>query len=209
MKKRLMQMVMGIDPSLRSTGLCVMTTEAFNYRIVESGILSTVKKKNTSSHKETASEKLTARLPNLFQIKRFMNNQFQTHTPEVVVIEGYSYGSKVALPLQGEVTASIVLATEDLKTVPLLIVVPPTSVKKFITGKGSGKKELVLKEVYRRFGFDTDNNNIADAFVLCLIAWHAQYFLSCGRFHKTLTKEQKVVLMKVRAVKELLKKGRK
>jgi hypothetical protein len=42
----------------------------------------------------------------------------------------------------------------------------PSAIKKFITGRGNCKKELVLKEVYRKFGFDTTINDIADAFAL-------------------------------------------
>jgi crossover junction endodeoxyribonuclease RuvC len=44
--------------------------------------------------------------------------------------------------------------------------VQPTVLKKFVTGKGNSKKELMLLNVYKKFGFDTDNNNIADAYAL-------------------------------------------
>ena len=42
----------------------------------------------------------------------------------------------------------------------------PGTIKKFVTGKGNAKKELILKEVFRKFGFDTSDNNIADAFAI-------------------------------------------
>ncbi len=38
--------------------------------------------------------------------------------------------------------------------------------KMFLTGKGMAKKELILKEVYKRWNFDTNDNNEADAFVM-------------------------------------------
>ena len=49
------------------------------------------------------------------------------------------------------------------------ICVAPTRLKKFATGKGNADKSVVLKEVYKRWGFDTENHNIADAFVLMQI----------------------------------------
>ena len=41
--------------------------------------------------------------------------------------------------------------------------VPPTSLKKFVTGKGNVKKEQMLKEVYKRFQIDCDTADEADA----------------------------------------------
>jgi len=49
-------------------------------------------------------------------------------------------------------------------------VVEPTVLKRFVTGKGQGKKELMLKEVYKKWGADFDDNNLADAYGLARIA---------------------------------------
>ena len=38
-----------------------------------------------------------------------------------------------------------------------------------VTGSGTSKKEKVLLEVYKKWGFDAPTNNIADAFVLAKI----------------------------------------
>jgi len=46
------------------------------------------------------------------------------------------------------------------------VVVPPTVLKKFATGKGNAHKDQVLKEVYKRFGQDAANSDVADAIVL-------------------------------------------
>lgn len=48
------------------------------------------------------------------------------------------------------------------------IVVGPTTLKKFICGTGAAKKELMLKEMFRRYGVDTDDNNQADAAALAI-----------------------------------------
>jgi len=45
-------------------------------------------------------------------------------------------------------------------------IVPPTSWKKIILGKGNLAKDLILKEVYKQYGYDTSNNNLADAYCI-------------------------------------------
>jgi hypothetical protein len=42
--------------------------------------------------------------------------------------------------------------------------------KKHILGKGIGEKDLIVREVYKRFGIETKNNDEADAVVLSHIA---------------------------------------
>ena len=87
-----------------------------------------------------------------------------------VVIEGYSYGSiNRGLPFQiGELGGVV---RERLTHYRLLYtVVPPTTLKKFITGHGNAKKPEVMKIVQNRWGFETKDNNIADAYGLAMYA---------------------------------------
>ena len=41
--------------------------------------------------------------------------------------------------------------------------ITPNQGKKFLTGKGQSEKNVILKEVYKKYGIDTDDDNIADA----------------------------------------------
>ena len=83
----------------------------------------------------------------------------------LVLIEGYAFGAKGSSGISlGELGGVTRLALWDEK-IPY-IEVPPTQVKKFITGKGGAQKDIVLKEVFKRYGADFDDNNIADAFAL-------------------------------------------
>lgn len=63
--------------------------------------------------------------------------------------------------------------------------------KQFVTGKGNSKKELVMKEVYKKWKFDTDDNNEADAFVMWKI-------LGVMYNHDPATAFQKGVIKKIR-----------
>lgn len=44
--------------------------------------------------------------------------------------------------------------------------VSPTSLKKFVTGKGNAKKDLIMLDVFKRWGFSAPTNDIADAYSL-------------------------------------------
>jgi Holliday junction resolvasome RuvABC endonuclease subunit len=44
-----------------------------------------------------------------------------------------------------------------------VIVCGPTALKKFVTGSGKGEKEMMIREVYRRWKVEAKNNNEADA----------------------------------------------
>lgn len=47
---------------------------------------------------------------------------------------------------------------------PLMI--PPTSLKKFVCGKGTATKDVVMMKVLQRYGEEIPDNNAADAYVL-------------------------------------------
>ncbi|MNB81413.1 Crossover junction endodeoxyribonuclease RuvC [compost metagenome] len=48
--------------------------------------------------------------------------------------------------------------------------VSPSQLKKFVTGNHNAKKSEMLKGVYRKWDFDTDSDNVADAYGLAKIA---------------------------------------
>ncbi len=83
---------------------------------------------------------------------------------DLVVLEGLAtqmWGPNMILYfLFGHLIAMLYLA--DLK----YIVVPPLTLKKFVTGSGAGPKDQVTKEIYRRWGFDAQTSHEADAFGL-------------------------------------------
>jgi crossover junction endodeoxyribonuclease RuvC len=48
--------------------------------------------------------------------------------------------------------------------------VPPSVVKKFATGRGNAKKSEVLLSVYKKWGVEFHDDNLADAYVLARVA---------------------------------------
>ena len=94
------------------------------------------------------------------------------HDPDGVVIEGYSYQSKFNITNMVEI--GILIRYFLWKNGVEFVDVAPTQLKKFVTKKGNCAKDLVLKEVFRNWGFDTENDNVADAFGLAMFGVYSQ-----------------------------------
>jgi crossover junction endodeoxyribonuclease RuvC len=91
-----------------------------------------------------------------------------------VTIEGYSMAERYGQHNSGEVGATIKLlllaffGATDRRAYP--VIVAPQQLKKFATGNGNTKKEMIPKEVLKRWGMDFDDTNVAEAYVLARIA---------------------------------------
>lgn len=94
-----------------------------------------------------------------FELKPFL------HSIWLVCLEGYAYARPNQAHQIGELGGVIrrFLHEERLPWIEI----SPHSVKKFATGKGNVKKNQVLMYVYKQWGLELDDDNIADAFVLC------------------------------------------
>lgn len=137
--------IVGIDPSLTGTGMCVSKSYL------------------AGSHTETA---LIA--PKIFGVKRLIyirnNILLWCEGATLVTIEGYAYGKQNQAHQMGELGGVLRVAlTED--GIPW-VEVAPTAVKKFATGAGNANKEAVAVGVYKKWGREFPNNNEADAYVL-------------------------------------------
>lgn len=90
---------------------------------------------------------------------------------ELVVIEGYSFGSMNKREALGELGGVVRLMLFEARV--RYIDVPPSSLKQYATGKGNAAKELVLVEAVKRLGYTGSDNNVADAMWLRAMALDA------------------------------------
>jgi crossover junction endodeoxyribonuclease RuvC len=79
----------------------------------------------------------------------------------VYVMEGYGFASQQAHSL-GEIGGCI--RKMIWESGGNLVVIPPATLKRFLTGKGTGDKNIVMKWLFKRWGFDEDEDNQCDAF---------------------------------------------
>jgi len=137
--------LLSLDQSLNNTGFCVFD----DMKLLQKGVI---------QPKIMGVERLN-------MIRQEVNSLIDKYSIDLIGIEGYSFGSNgMAVFNIGELGGVLRLLFYD--RLIKYIVVPPTTVKKFLTGKGNSKKDLMLKEVYKRYDFNEDNDNIADAYVI-------------------------------------------
>lgn len=92
----------------------------------------------------------------------------ETYAPVTVYIEGYGYANKHSLVTLVEIGTAIRLALHSEGITP--VEVAPNVLKKYATGKGNAQKDQIMLAVYKKWGFEAETNNIADAFVLAQMA---------------------------------------
>jgi len=88
---------------------------------------------------------------------------------DLVVLEGFSYGSK------GKAVFDIagmgwVVRAALFEAGVTMVEVAPASLKKYATGRGNAKKAEVLVEAVRRLGYEGHDDNVADALWLLHMA---------------------------------------
>jgi len=105
----------------------------------------------------------------LLSIRNTIENLLHKESTESIYLEGLSFASKGQSIM--ELAAlhyfiRIYLFENKLK----YKVIPPTSLKKFVTGKGQAKKNLMLLKVYKKWGVEFQDDNICDAYSLSRMA---------------------------------------
>ena len=136
--------IMGIDPSLTSTGICLIE----NRMVAGSLVLGT---------------SLTGPA-RLRELRDMLDSQLDHSRPVGVVVEGYSYASsfnREALAEWGGVLR--VLLYE--RNIPLLEVAPATLRKFVLTEAGSGKDKTILAS-FKKWGVEFKTNDECDAHAL-------------------------------------------
>ncbi len=145
-------MFVGLDPSYNEFGLIVLDKDA---KILEQKII-------TSDSKLEADE----RIIQLEKEFKFIPNIVGLNS---VYIEGPSYSSNGKFILQMG-ALHFYLRIFLIKHKIDFNIIAPGTLKKFVTGSGQCKKELILLKVFKKWGEEFDNNNLADAFSLARMA---------------------------------------
>jgi crossover junction endodeoxyribonuclease RuvC len=89
------------------------------------------------------------------------------HDTDFVAIEGFGYASQKGFLLGG---IGWGIRIELYRRGIPYVDVAPSLLKKFTGAKGNASKERIAVEVYKRWGFEHDSNNVTDAYVLAQIA---------------------------------------
>jgi crossover junction endodeoxyribonuclease RuvC len=93
----------------------------------------------------------------------------ELHPNDIIAIEGFSYGSK-GKGVSTQYGLGWIIRTFLYERGYDYVEIPPTSVKKFATGKGNVKKDAMVLPIYKHWGFEHSSDNVRDAYVLAKVA---------------------------------------
>lgn len=139
----------GLDPSLTSFGVSILN---------EDYLTSWVWK----PHKDCrGAERLSWFFDHLVELMRDFS------TTQAIVFEGYAFSRPNQAHQIGELGGLVRLASY-LSCRPMYEVQPNT-LKKFVTGSGVGGKSPIALNLYKRWGFDVEQEDMADATGLAVL----------------------------------------
>ena len=144
----------GLDPSLSATAVCVLDSDGTHE-------MSVFASKPSGTH-------VHARYDRYWDVVRRTMDVVKVSRCGQVFIEGYSMGARGrAVSAMIEFGWTLRIALNPYAEV---IEVPPSCVKKFVTGKGNADKSAVILGVYKRWGLECKTSDEADAYGLAQIA---------------------------------------
>ena len=152
MDKNKSKLYVGIDQSFNSTGIIILDEDG---DIVEQRNFSLAKYKEVEEKLEKFEEEI-AFIPNIVRLQS-------------VYIEGPSYMSSGQYVLQMGALHFLLRLFLYKRKVSYKVIAPGT-LKKFVTGKGNSKKDLMLLKVFKRWGVEFEIDDLADAYGLARMA---------------------------------------
>lgn len=178
-------MILGIDPSLTHTGLVVLD----DGKVVLFETIETFPKEDMQVR--------------LMKIRNRVGEIMMEKTVDCCVLEGYAYSSRAAhSALLHELGGILKMIFHDANTP--FYVVSPLSLKKFATGQIKSDKNVIMKEVLKRWGFDSQTDHEADAFVLAKIG---EYLYDIEETGQSVDSYSELNLPQKEVLKNIIKKA--
>lgn len=141
----------GLDLSLSSTGLYIINTD----------------KGDTNAEIKTKPADYLHDIHRCDAIANIIMSMIQSQSKiDMIALEDYFTGKQPGTVIKLAILGTIV-RYHLLKNGFPFVAFAPTQIKKFETGSGISPKDNMLKSVFKKHGFDTSSNNVADA---CAIA---------------------------------------
>jgi crossover junction endodeoxyribonuclease RuvC len=141
----------GLDPSINATGLIVLDKDA---NIIEEKLFSI--KDELFEQSLIKYEKEISFVPNIVNLQSVYleGPAYQAAGQAILQMGALHYITRLFLFKEGK----------NYK------IIAPGTLKKFVTGKGNSKKELMLLKVYKKWGVEFEDHNLCDAYGLARMA---------------------------------------
>lgn len=148
---------MGIDPSIRSTGICVIENEDIGvarYYLVTSSVtkkfiknarnlISIIQYEHVAPASPSARDKELAKTHNVISAATLIRRIIETEHPDVIVLEAVAFAANGTIDqLAG---LNYIIRQDILETGCKLVVVSPSVIKKNAIGNGAAGKEDMIR----------------------------------------------------------------
>lgn len=164
----------GIDPST-TTGLVILSQSG---EILEETEIATKEKRDPLRFMDIANQ--------------IINKLEPLEHHDVICIEGFSYGSK-GKGVSTQYGIGWAIRSELVRMGFPYQEVSPGGLKKFASGKGNTKKDNLVIPIYKKFNFESDSDNIRDAYILAQIARAIHEDIPVTSYQKEVIKNLEVV----------------
>lgn len=151
MKKE--KLFVGLDPSINATGIIVLDQKG---NIIEQKLFSCKVKNGSIEDYLIKYESEISFIPNIVGL-------------QMIYLEGPAYHAAGQSILQMGAIHFLTRLMFYKKKIPF-DVIAPGSLKKFVTGKGNSKKDLMLLKTYKKWGIEFEDDNLCDAYGLARMA---------------------------------------
>lgn len=152
---------LGLDQSLSSAGVVVLNDEG---RVLFQGLIEPGKRRGA--------ERLAYEFDEFSKI-------IEEWKPDFAAMEGYSYGSTGRLFELGECGGTLKLCM--YKHQLPFIIVPPTTLKKFVTGNGGSNKDAMARWTKTKWQIEINQEDVCDAYGLARVAREYKQTTTCNR----------------------------
>jgi len=149
---------LGLDLSLTGTGVVILR----DGKIIKQHLIKS----------KPVGDKPIDELNRILKIVSEIKNEITATSIDIAVIENLAFGVKNATSLTQLAALNYfvrnMLAHDCGYEIPFVLVAPP-SLKKFITGSGNAKKDVMLIETFKRYGVTILDDNVCDAYGLAQV----------------------------------------
>jgi crossover junction endodeoxyribonuclease RuvC len=154
--------VIGLDLSLTKTGVAFCSSVG-GHSAIETELI-----KSKPSGDQPLDE-LRRIIGIVHMIKKWVETQSKGRTVDLVALENLSFMSKGTSLTQLSGLSYFIREWLFMSSIPF-VMVAPTSLKKFVTGKGNAEKDQIMMYVLKNWGIMSPEQNQADAIALSKIA---------------------------------------
>ena len=145
----------GVDLSLTGTGLvCLEDGKLIEQKLIKS---------------KPSGDRPIDELKRILTIAISVQNFIDIYKPDIVVIENLAFGIQKTTSLTQLAGLNYFIRSGLYKIGIKFVLVAPTTLKKYVTGNGAAKKDVLMVEVYKRLGVTMLDDNLCDAYSLAQI----------------------------------------